>query len=634
MGRFEFVFILLSFLYINAFGNNKTNDSITNIEEVTITSNRLQLYSIGSTIVKIDSLVKNNSNTLSLADLMILSSGIAINNYGPGGVSTAIIRGATSSHTTIIWNDINIQSPMNGQFNLSLIPVGFLSNIFIQYGGAGVMYGSGPMSGIIHLSNENILYSPNKASISTSYGSFNTKNFLGNVKFGKTNICSSIKAFYQKSDNDFKFKNTSFYDKRIMKQSNAGYQQIGFMNENAYLKNSRTTFKSSFWIQNSEKQIQTPMSSTLPNKSHQTDQNLLASLNWKYIDSVFQFAVKSAYIYNTIKYYNEQDNLSNNHSSSLINELETKLTFTKKISILLGVNHTYEKAKCDGYSKTPQRNRISFYGLLKIIDILNKISLNIGARDEYVSYLTPLVYNIGLEYTPFHDLIIKGNYSRNYRIPTMNDLYWKEDAYTMGNPNLKPESGYSSDIGITKIFKSEHLYFETANTVFYNKIYNWIIWQPSPTNGKIMPLNKYKGNSYGFELRNNINYKNHIVKFSFACSYFYTYSKVKDYSNDTWKHVDYAPKDKLIVNFSFYYQKYFASYIHNACYNRWFLEERLPNYDFADFIIGKNIQIRRVSTTLQFRINNLWNSDYQIRANYAMPRRNYMLTLTFEMNNN
>lgn len=34
----------------------------------------------------------------------------------------------------------------------------------------------------------------------------------------------------------------------------------------------------------------------------------------------------------------------------------------------------------------------------------------------------------------------------------MNDLYWPESAYVRGNPNLKPETGWHSDLTVEQSF--------------------------------------------------------------------------------------------------------------------------------------------------------------------------------------
>ena len=81
-------------------------------------------------------------------------SPIFIKSYGLGSLATTSFRGGSASHTAILWNGFNLGSPMNGQLDLSLVPVSLANNVSIQYGGAGALWGSGAVGGAILLNSE------------------------------------------------------------------------------------------------------------------------------------------------------------------------------------------------------------------------------------------------------------------------------------------------------------------------------------------------------------------------------------------------------------------------------------------------------------------------------------------------
>ena len=60
-------------------------------------------------------------------------------------------EGTTASHTLIDWNGININSPMLGQSDLSLFPVGLIDDINIYFGGASMLLNNGGIGGTINL---------------------------------------------------------------------------------------------------------------------------------------------------------------------------------------------------------------------------------------------------------------------------------------------------------------------------------------------------------------------------------------------------------------------------------------------------------------------------------------------------
>ena len=61
-----------------------------------------------------------------------------------------------------------------------------------------------------------------------------------------------------------------------------------------------------------------------------------------------------------------------------------------------------------------------------------------------------------------------------YRLPGLNDLYWMPG----GNPDLKPEYGYSAEAGSKLSWKSQNKKTKVSfePTYFNRYIYNWIIW--------------------------------------------------------------------------------------------------------------------------------------------------------------
>nr|WP_321465704.1 TonB-dependent receptor [uncultured Desulfobulbus sp.] len=56
------------------------------------------------------------------------------------------------------------------------------------------------------------------------------------------------------------------------------------------------------------------------------------------------------------------------------------------------------------------------------------------------------VLRFGAVVTPLQDMAIKFNRGQHYKAPTLNDLFWPDDGGTKGNTDLKPETGWHTDI--------------------------------------------------------------------------------------------------------------------------------------------------------------------------------------------
>ncbi|OPY93055.1 MAG: catecholate siderophore receptor Fiu [Syntrophaceae bacterium PtaU1.Bin231] len=92
----------------------------------------------------------------------------------------------------------------------------------------------------------------------------------------------------------------------------------------------------------------------------------------------------------------------------------------------------------------------------------------------------------GLVVNPFSTTALKFNHGKHFLAPTPNDLYWPADPYTRGNPNLKPEIGWHTDVTAEQSLLDSKV-FLTASYFHWN-VDNKIQWEPD-SNGVWSPIN-------------------------------------------------------------------------------------------------------------------------------------------------
>ena len=107
------------------------------LDTVTIMGKR-PFRDIGTTKTVLDTLILRESITNSLADILSQSTSIFIKSYGRGTMATASFRGSSPSHTQVLWNGININSPMLGQVDFSMIPSFFVDDMTLWHGASSV----------------------------------------------------------------------------------------------------------------------------------------------------------------------------------------------------------------------------------------------------------------------------------------------------------------------------------------------------------------------------------------------------------------------------------------------------------------------------------------------------------------
>lgn len=630
------IWVFTCFLVIQLQAQKTIADSIYQIKGIDVYSTRLEAFAVGATVQQFDTVLLRLHRTESISQLLG-NSGANVKSTGVSGLSTMSLRGGGSTHTSIVWNGLNIQSPMSGSTDFSILPVSMFSSVQLQYGGSGTLFGSGAVAGVVHLSSGNILTTSNGISASVGYGSANSKNGFISAKQGNKKIAASIKALWSGSDNDFYFNNTVDIKRNKEQITNAEATQIGVAGDVAIKLSKSTQWSMSSWYHQSDRNLQTPMSNANPDSTNQKDYQLLASSNLRYVQETFSLNLKSGLIHGRIYYTDPLTKISINQFNSIINELEGKLKTFNDGELLVGINHTKELAKSDSYlDKRADRTRISFFSSYKFALLSNRLKAAISMRDEYLdNRFLPLVLSLGLETMLEYGITIKGNISKNYKIPSMNDLYWGKTTFAEGNPKLISESGWSGEVGISHKYSKNNIFAESSLTLFRTYINDWITWQPNELN-VWTPNNVDIGKTYGVDLKALI--KAQVGKSTYSANGFYTYTNAKLISDSTGveKVMPYTPKHKFTGSFSVNHKRFFARYSHTFNYIRYknFAKDKLPYYNLGDLSTGYQFKLKKSKAEIVFSIHNIWNTDYQVTASYAMPLRYYSLALNVDINTN
>lgn len=114
------------------------------------------------------------------------------------------------------------------------------------------------------------------------------------------------------------------------------------------------------------------------------------------------------------------------------------------------------------------------------------------------------VFNAGLSYNGFEDIVLRANYSQGYRAPILQELFIDSmmgGRITKSNPNLKPETSDNFEIGAR--YQKGGLTVDTA--VFYSKADDYIT---ALDQGLSTPTFKYdniaEAKTLGFEMESSL----------------------------------------------------------------------------------------------------------------------------------
>ena len=250
-------------------------DDTIKIKEVVISGNKFISDPAGYKKTIIDSSVLFSYSTENLSDMLSENTDIFIKSYGMGGTATPAFRGTGASHTLIDWNGIDINSPMLGQSDLSLIPVGLIDDISIYFGGASIPLNSGGIGGTINLETKPVWKRETLISMNTGMGSFGRYTGLLKVRTGNYRFQTVTKVFFQNSENNFRYLNTEISADPVWQtRTNNQVRQKGFMQE-FYFRKEKNIGSVRIWYQSADRNLPASILSQQPNSGeNQLDESL------------------------------------------------------------------------------------------------------------------------------------------------------------------------------------------------------------------------------------------------------------------------------------------------------------------------------------------------------------------------
>ncbi|EJL66379.1 TonB-dependent receptor plug domain-containing protein [Flavobacterium sp. CF136] len=611
--RFTFCFLLLCQIIL------AQNDSITKLKEVVVSDSNLKKFSNTQSVSKLnDSIISKNEALLT--DLLNFNSTLYFKEYGRGMLSTVSFRGTTSSQTAVIWNGININSQMNGSTDFNTISGSDYNSVSVKAGGGSVIYGSGAVGGTVHLNNDMTFYDRFENNLKLDYGSFNTIGINYKTNISNKKWSAQIGFSKNSSTNDYKYLNRYTWKGEQRWNQNGQYDIITLNANLGYKFDAKNSLK--FYSQTSNTDRNTSLVTETDTKSKYVNGFNRNLLDYDGNFGKFTTNFKTAYIFENYQYYadNTRKDYSYGKTESLITKLDLGYTLFKSTQLNGIIDYSRTKGFGSGFGN--HLREISSAALLIKQDFSSDWKNEFGIRKEFTNnYKSPVLFSMGSSYQFSQLYNLKLNISRNFRIPTFNDLYWEEG----GNPDLKPESSYQAEIGNVFTFKTISL----TQTFYYMKIKDLLQWVPGK-NGIWSPKNQDKVNSYGAETL--LSWKKHFGKNYLVANMTYAYTISED--EETKNQLFFVPYNKVTGAVSYsrnkisaYYQFLYNGFVYTRADNN--PDEIINDYMISNLGIDYDFKFLD-SFKLGFQILNVFNEEYESLEDRPMPGRNFNMYLTLK----
>ena len=657
-------------LYATSFAQKKEIRWSLKIPEVTVVGQR-PMKEIGTQQTKFDSVVLKENIALSMADILTFNSSIFVKSYGRATLSTVSFRGTSPSHTQVTWNGMRINNPMLGMTDFSMIPSYFIDDASLLHGTSSVNETGGGLGGAVKMSTTPAQNKGFGLQYIQGFGSFKTFDEFLRLTYGDDHWQVSTRAVFSSSPNDYKYRNhdkkENIYDEDmniigqyypVERNRSGSYRDFHLLQELYYNTGKGDRLGLNAWYINSNREL--PMLTTdygdeMAFDNRQREQTFRGILSWDHIRSNWKVAAKAGYIYTWMAYDYKRDvgngtmahmTRSRSKINTIYGQAEGEYYIGKKwlfTATLSAHQHIVESRDKNiilqegnkgivGYHKA--RFELSGAASVKWRPI-ERLGFSAVIREELCGMdWTPIIpaFFVDGVLSKVGNITAKASVSRNFRFPTLNDLYFLPG----GNPDLRKESGWSYDAGLSFAVGRKGIYSLKGSASWFDSYINdWILWLPT-TKGFFSPRNIKDVHAYGVELQANLDVAlSKEWQLSLDGTYSWTPSinqgePISAADQSVGKQLPYVPRHSSTVtgriswrSLSFLYKWCYYSERFTMSSNDISLTGKLPEYFMSNISLEKLFSFRWADLSLKGTINNLFNEEYLSVLSRPMPGINF-----------
>ncbi|ENM5731571.1 TonB-dependent receptor [Vibrio mimicus] len=459
-------------------------------ETVVVTANRFE-QAESSVLASISVVTKadiEKLNVTSALDILKTLPGVEVNSQGgKGQISSIFLRGTSSKHTLVLVDGVKINSATAGGASLGLIPAFAIEQIEVVRGPRAAIYGSDAIGGVIHIKtipdsretkhDANLGYGNDDHSSLAwrSTGQLNDSTQASFVFSDEKSDGYRVNEVAPSSDSHG-FQSQTLFGSLRHDINDAWYAQF-----NGYQLSSDVEYANQF--------------SGVKNESNTDFYSVAGALNFHKDNYASQLmvsrsdneswdGVETGTVAKTALF-------SSRNSVSWLNHWAVIPT----LNLAAGIDYDQEHARQGGanssnYSKTEKDNKAAYVTAQFSKDI---ITAEASIRyDDDSAFGDQTTWNLGFGVAPSEYVEFVASTGTGFKAPTFNDLYWPGS----GNPDLKPETSKSSEVGI----RSYLSFIQIEISAYRNEIEDMIDWAPTGPGGAWIPSNIDNAKIEGIEI--------------------------------------------------------------------------------------------------------------------------------------
>jgi outer membrane cobalamin receptor len=452
-------------------------------------------------------------NPLSLGEALRSINGSFVKSYGaPGALESISLRGSSAEQVLVLWDGQRLNSPLNGGIDLGIMPLQSVERIEVVKGEYSPLYGADAMAGVVNL----ITRSPKagghiQLSAQSAFGSLGLKK--QGLELGQSvGPLSYLVCFSStKSKNDFKFKHPGSGEEpaKEIRRENSDLDSRLLFAKAAWQAGVTTRLHLQGTLDKTERGI--PGSLSYPTvDGRQTDEGSRVHLDLMAEPLEHLTLQAGTYFHRHRLHYQDDSPFFPTNSQNDVDSYGTSIQGNMKFgrqSLSFGATSLLESANGSDIGERERKSAATFmHGEFQLLPARMMSSLRAvlmpSARCDWFSDLNSTVNpKIGILLSRYGSMPmgLRMSWGQSFRAPTMNDLYWPADPYTAGNPNLKPETTHSYEVGLrTGLTNLPGLELDLC--YFKKEVDDLILWTADATTFQWKPDNVSAAEIQGTEI--------------------------------------------------------------------------------------------------------------------------------------
>jgi len=530
-------------------------------------------------------------------------------NGGYAGLKTISIRGMGSAHTAIYVDGVRVGNVQSGQSDIGVLGLENFSKAVVDYAQNSLSFITGRPT---FIEGRNV-----GGSVAFSAGSFGTylPSALLDWKISeKLTLSANVAAVFSKGD--FQYGNGQKRENNDIKQGRGGLDLFGLMDGGDYHVKA--------WVNGSERGV--AGSVTYPSTDRQKDLNVHAqSLVRKQFGSLYHLDASGKIAYDDLYY---TSSWGDNRYAQTEAQLNTSHQFKINtwLTLSAAADFYWDGLKSSAYNQ----QRIGTTQALSASFRVRKFKADLAVQYDGVfdlgqknrNYLSP---SLDLRYRAFSGIVgtscfdLTAFVRRAYRVPTFNELYFA--GY--GNPELRPEDAWLSDIGVEWTGKYGPWKVKAKLDGYYNFLQDKIISAPTQADPNIwLPYNIGKVRSTGADAFAGADYESNgwLVALSVRYGFQDAVDKTPD-SNTYGEQIAYVSRHSFSANAMAGIRGWSAELSWNLRAGRRDSYGTMPDWNTLDLFLAKSFNLGKGGIpSLKLAFKNITDTGYELVSGYPMPQ--------------